>query len=256
MSDFAAVDNTVWQLNWRVVQAFPHDPNAFTQGLLWNNGFLYESTGIEGQSDIRKVDAASGEVLQRFKLPSQVFGEGLALLGGKFYSLTWQSGVGFVLDAKFQPLGRFAYKNEGWGLTTDGHKLLQSDGSDTLTWRAPQNFMALGQIKVTRNGAPVRNLNELEWIGGYVWANIWQTDEIVIIEPKRGKVVAQLNLSGILPAQDRTGGEDVLNGIAYDAQSGRLFVTGKKWPKLFSIEVEGMPGVKDSEKEGEKKTAQ
>lgn len=231
------------QLSWSVSQSLPHDAAAFTQGLLWHDGFLYESTGLEGQSDIRKVDAASGQVLKRFRLPAQLFGEGLAFLDGKFYNLTWQSKIGFVFDANFKPIGRFSYGNEGWGLTTDGEKLLQSDGSDILTWRDPKNFASLGQIRVTRNGAPLRNLNELEWIGGTIWANVWQTDQIVIIDPKNGWVVAELDLSGLLKAQDRRGGEDVLNGIAYDANSGRIFVTGKNWPKLFSIVVEEAPGL-------------
>ncbi|PQV62770.1 Glutamine cyclotransferase [Abditibacterium utsteinense] len=243
VSRIAPTKNEVRQLNWNVEQAFPHDKLAFTEGLLWHNGALYESTGLEGQSDVRKVDARTGQVVQRFKLPPQLFGEGLAFLGGKFYNLTWQSKIGFVFDENFKPLARFSYGNEGWGLATDGEKLLQSDGSDTLTWRDPKNFASLGQIKVTRNGASLRNLNELEWIGGYVWANVWQTDEIVVIDPKSGKVVAQLDLDNLLQPKDRSGTEDVLNGIAYDSASGRIFVTGKNWPKLFSIRVEGAPSV-------------
>ncbi len=229
------------QLSWSVAGTLPHDTSAFTEGLLWNDGFFYESTGLEGESDVRKVDPASGQVVARWRLPSQLFGEGLARLGDKFYNLTWQTKVGFVLDEKFRPLARFAYQNEGWGLTTDGQKLLQSDGTDTLTWRDPKNFGSLGTVKVTRDGAPLRNLNELEWIKGYVWANVWQTDEIVVIDPKNGKVVAQLDLKGILPASARMGNEDVLNGIAYDAKNGRVLVTGKNWPKLFWIRVEAMP---------------
>lgn len=229
------------QLTWSIAQTFPHDPAAFTEGLLWRNGFFYESTGLEGKSSMRKVDPASGQVLQRFALPPQLFGEGLAFQNGKFFYLTWQSKVGFVFDEKFKPLARFSYKNEGWGLTTNGERLLQSDGTDTLTWRSPQNFGALGTIKVTRNGQPLRDINELEWIGGYVWANVWQTDEIVVIDPDSGKVVAQLNLGGLLKPQDRTGQEDVLNGIAYDASTDRIYVTGKNWSKLFWIRVEDVP---------------
>lgn len=229
------------QLTWSVAGSYAHDTAAFTEGLLWKDGFLFESTGLERQSDVRKVDPASGQVLARWKLPPQFFGEGLAVLGGKFYNLTWQTKTGFVLDESFKPLARFRFQNEGWGLTTDGQKLLQSDGTDVLTWRDPKNFASLGVIKVTRNGQALRNLNELEWIRGYVWANVWQTDEIVVIDPKGGKVVAQLDLSGILPAAVRTGREDVLNGIAFDAQSGRIFVTGKNWPRVFSIQAEAMP---------------
>ncbi len=229
------------QLGWSVTGTLPHDSAAFTQGLLWKDGFLYESTGLEGRSEVRKVDAASGQVLTRWRLPNQLFGEGLAFLDGKFYNLTWQTKVGFVLDENFKPLRRFNYTNEGWGLTTDGQRLLQSDGTDVLTWRDPQTFAAKGILKVRRNGIAVQNLNELEWVRGYVWANVWQTDEIVVIDPRDGRVVAQLDLGGLLKPQVRTGREDVLNGIAYDAQGGRIFVTGKNWPRLFVIGVEGMP---------------
>ena len=234
--------NDVRQLTWSIAGIFKHDTSAFTEGLFWKDGFLYESTGMEGQSDVRKVDPATGEVLQRFRLPAQFFGEGLAFLNGQFFYLTWQTKVGFVLDSNLKPVARFSYQNEGWGLTTDGEKLLQSDGTDVLTWRNPKNFASLGQIKVTRGGAPLRNLNELEWIRGYVWANVWMTDKIVIIDPQNGKVVAELDLSGLLAPADRNGKEDVLNGIAYDAKTNRIFVTGKNWPKLFWIDVEGVPG--------------
>ncbi len=241
VSQAAAPRNEVRQLSWSIARAFPHDASAFTQGLLWKDGKLFESTGLEGKSEMREVDAATGQVVRRFKLPAPFFGEGLAFLGGKFYYLTWQSKTGFVFDANFKPLARFSYANEGWGLTSDGKRLLQSDGSDVLTWRDPKNFASLGQVRVTRNGAPQRNLNELEWIRGYIWANVWQTDEIVVIDPKTGQVVAQLDLGGLLKSHERTGREDVLNGIAYDAQNGRVFVTGKNWPKLFWLRVENMP---------------
>lgn len=228
------------QLSWSIEATLPHDPAAFTQGLLWHDGFLFESTGLVGQSEVRRLDPRSMQVLKRWKLPPQVFGEGLAHLGGKFYNLTWQSRVGFVLDENFRPLARFRYANEGWGLTSDGKRLLQSDGTATLTWRDTK-FASLGTLQVLRDGVPVANLNELEWIAGYVWANVWQTDEIVVIDPQNGRVVAQLDLSGLLPATARNGTEDVLNGIAYDPTSGRIYVTGKKWPRLFSIRVEGLP---------------
>ena len=224
-----------------MASALPHDTGAFTEGLLWYDGFLYESTGLEGKSDVRRVDPISGQILSRWRLPAQLFGEGLARLNGRFYYLTWQTKVGFMLDENLKPLARFGFQNEGWGLTTDGEKLLQSDGTDVLTWRDPKDFKSLGTVKVTRDGEPLLNLNELEWIKGYVWANVWQTDEIVVIDPKNGKVVAQLDLRGILPASSRTGREDVLNGIAYDPTYERVYVTGKNWPKLFSINVEEMP---------------
>lgn len=218
----------------------PHDTSAFTEGLLWKDGFLYESTGMEGQSDVRKVDPASGQVLARWKQPAQFFGEGMVFFDGKFYNMTWQTKLGFILDEKLKPLGRFTYGNEGWGLTTDGKRMLQSDGTDVLTWRDAK-FASLGTVKVTRGGTPLRDLNELEWIRGYVWANVWQTDEIVVIDPQNGRVVAQLDLKGLLPANLRRGTEDVLNGIAYDAKTGRIFVTGKNWPRLYWIKVEDVP---------------
>lgn len=234
--------SNVKPLEWSIVRAFPHDPKAFTQGLLWHDGALYESTGMEGQSKVRRVDLQSGQPTKNLDLPKEYFAEGLALAGDRLYQLTWQSKVGFVYDAKtFKPLAKFNYQNEGWGLTFDGKNLIQSDGTDVLTFRDPKNFAAKRTVKVTRDGAPLRDLNELEWIDGYVWANVWQTDEIVVIDPINGKVVGELNLSGLLGQAERTGREDVLNGIAYDAASKRVFVTGKNWPKLFWIRVEDMP---------------
>lgn len=236
-----AQTSSVDLLNWRVVREFPHDSRAFTQGLLWHDGHLLESTGLEGLSSIRRVELESGKVLQRRDLPDAIFAEGLARVGNRLYQLSWQNRVGFVYDLKtFAPLGKFSYRNEGWGLTSDGRNLIQSDGSDTLIWRDPKTFAALKSLRVTRNGAPLRDLNELEWIDGQVWANVWQTDEIVVIDPQSGRVKSQLNLRGLLVDEARTGQEDVLNGIAYDEQNKRLFITGKNWPKLFWIEVEGI----------------
>lgn len=234
--------SNVKTLDWSIVKAFPHDPAAFTEGLLWHDGALYESTGLEGQSKLRRVDLQSGQVEKNVNLPKEYFGEGLALANNRLYQLTWQTKIGFAYDAvTFKPLARFSYQNEGWGLTFDGTDLIQSDGSDVLTFRDAKNFAAKKTLKVTRDGAPLRNLNELEWINGTIWANVWQTDDIVIIDPNNGKVVGELNLTGLLGAADRTGQEDVLNGIAYDAASKRVFVTGKNWSKLFWIRVENMP---------------
>ena len=238
----AVQQSNVKTLDWSIARAFPHDPTSFTEGLLWHDGALYESTGLEGQSKLRRVDLQSGQAEKNVNLPPQLFGEGLALANDRLYQMTWQTKIGFVYDAKtFKPLARFNYQNEGWGLTFDGTELIQSDGSDVLTWRDPKNFAAKKTLKVTRDGAALRDLNELEWIGGYVWANVWQTDDIVVIDPANGKVVAQLDLTGLLGASDRTGQEDVLNGIAYDAANKRVFVTGKNWSKLFWIRVEAMP---------------
>jgi len=229
-------------LDWSIIKAFPHDAAAFTEGLLWHDGALYESTGLEGQSKLRRVDLQSGQPIKNVDLPPQLFGEGLALAGDRLYQLTWQTKIGFVYDAQtFKPLAKFNYQNEGWGLTFDGENLIQSDGTDVLTWRDTKDFGAKRTVKVTRDGAPLRNLNELEWINGTVWANVWQTDDIVVINPQNGEVVAQLDLTGLLGAAERTGAEDVLNGIAYDATNKRVLVTGKNWSKLFWIKVENMP---------------
>ena len=234
--------SNVKALDWSIMRAFPHDPTSFTQGLLWHDGALYESTGMEGQSKVRRVDLQSGQPTKNVNLPNQYFAEGLALAGDRLYQLTWQTKIGFVYEAKtFKPLAKFNYQNEGWGLTFDGKNLIQSDGTDVLTFRDPKNFASVKTVKVTRDGAALRDLNELEWIDGYVWANVWQTDNIVVIDPTNGKVVGNLNLGGLLGPADRNGREDVLNGIAWDAASKRLFVTGKNWSKLFWIRVANMP---------------
>ena len=224
------------QLNWTVLGTFPHARDAFTEGLLWHDGALYESTGLEGQSSVRRVDLQSGQVLEQRDLNDKLFGEGLALAGDKLYMLTWQTKIGFVYDLKtLKPEAKFAYGNEGWGLTFDGQNLIQSDGTDTLTWRNPKDFSSVKRVKVTQNGVALRNLNELEWIDGKIWANVWQTDTIVIINAQSGKVESLLDLTNLNPALMREEGEDVLNGIAYDAKDKRIFITGKNWPKLYWI---------------------
>jgi len=226
------------QLSFQVVQSFPHDTDAFTEGLLFHNGYLYESTGMEGKSNIRKVDLETGKVLQQYNLPPQYFGEGIVAFDDKFYFTTYKTEVGVLLDAKtFKPLNKFSYKGEGWGLTTDGKRLLQSNGSSDLIWR-DKNFAEVGRIKVTRNGEPLKNINELEWIDGKVWANVWLTNTIVVINPTTGKVESELDLTGLTNMLPKTGNEDVLNGIAYEPKDKRLFVTGKNWPKLFWIKVD------------------
>ena len=226
------------ELKWQVLGSFPHDPDAFTQGLLWHGGKLYESTGLEGQSTLRRLDLQSGSVEKKLDLPKQLFAEGLALANNKFYQLTWQNKLGLVYDLNFKPVGKFSYTNEGWGLTFDGKSLIQSDGTDTLTWRDPKNFAAQKKVKVTWDGKPQKNLNELEWIGGKVWANIWQQDQIVVINPTTGKVESFLDLSNVISLAERGGQDNVLNGIAYDEANQRLFVTGKNWSKLFWLRVD------------------
>jgi glutaminyl-peptide cyclotransferase len=225
---------------YEVLGSYPHDPNAFMQGLVWHDGGFYESTGLYGRSSLRRVAFPSGEVLQQTALPDQYFGEGLALVGERLVQLTWRSKRGFVYDrATFGALGEFGYENEGWGLTYDGASLIMSDGSDVLTFLDPESYRPVRTLSVTRNGSALRELNELEWIEGEIWANVWQTDSIVRIDPTSGQVTGVVDLTGLLPADRRTGQEDVLNGIAYDPAGKRIFVSGKLWPLLFEIRVGG-----------------
>ncbi len=222
---------------YRVVRAYPHDPQAFTQGLLFHNGYLYEGTGLEGQSSLRKVELRTGRVLQIKRLAPELFGEGIALVDDKIYQLTWRNGICFVYERdSFRVLNQFSYTGEGWGLTWDGKHLIMSDGSDTLTFRDPQTFAVVKRLQVRADGVPVRNLNELEYIEGEIYANIWQTDMIARISPKTGEVVGWIDLTGLLSEREAQNAE-VLNGIAYDPKEKRLFVTGKLWPKLFEIEL-------------------
>lgn len=225
-------------LNFEVVASYPHNRSSFTQGLLWHDGYLYEGTGLEGQSTLNRVDLTSGKILQRTRLDDNLFGEGLALVGDRLFQLTWKTRRGFVYDREtFKPLGQFAYDTEGWGLTYDGKNLVRSDGSDTLSFHDTKTFKLAYKIKVTFDGQPLRDINELEYIDDAIWANIWQTDRIVVIDPKTGKVNSYLDLPGLLPASLRNGSEDVLNGIAYDAEHKRIFVTGKFWPRLYEIRL-------------------
>ncbi len=222
---------------YRVVQPYPHDPQAFTQGLIHHDGQLYEGTGLHGRSSLRRVALETGEVLQIYNLPDQYFGEGITLYDGKIVQLTWQSEVGFVYDQEsFELLQVFHYPTQGWGITHDGQRLIMSDGSATLYFWAPQTFQEIGQVQVHDRGQPVPRLNELEYIQGVVYANVWQTDRIAQIDPETGRVTGWIDLTGLLSLEDQSQA-DVLNGIAYDAENERLFVTGKLWPKLFEIEL-------------------
>lgn len=228
----------VVEYTYRVVDARPHDPQAFTQGLLFHDGFFYESTGLNGRSTLRKVDPATGEVLKKLNLPAEYFGEGLALLGNRLYQLTWRSGKGFVYDlASFTPVREFAFSGEGWGLTTDGRSLILSDGTAQLRFLDPDSFAVTRTVTVTHEGYPVTQLNELEYIDGEIFANLWQSSRIVRIAPESGRVTGIIDLTNLLPANDRRPDTDVLNGIAYDPATRRLFVTGKNWPRLFEIEL-------------------
>ena len=222
---------------YRVLAVYPHDPEAFTQGLVYYRGDFYESTGLRGRSSLRKVDLETGQVLQIHELADTYFGEGLTLFDDKLYQLTWQSRTGFIYDrASFDLLDTFSYPTEGGGLTHNGRELILSDGTPYLYFLDPNTLAFLRQVKVWDEHGPVWKLNELEYIGGYVYANVWQTDRIARIDPDTGRVTAWIDLTGLLPPEDRAGA-NVLNGIAWDEDGGRLFVTGKLWPKLFHIEL-------------------
>lgn len=223
---------------YRVVHAFPHDPAAFTQGLFYLDGYLYEGTGLYGSSTLRKVKLETGEVIERHDLPAQYFGEGIVNWGPLIVELTWQNGVGLVYRrAGFALEKSFPYAGEGWGATQDGQHLIVSDGSSALRYWDPVTYREIRRLAVTDGGSPVEKLNELEYVRGEIYANIWQTERIARISPATGHVTGWIDLDGLLTAADRTARVDVLNGIAYDAQRDRLFVTGKLWPKLFEIKV-------------------
>ena len=224
--------------SYRVVKAYPHDSQAFTQGLIYLDGHLYESTGLNGRSTLREVDLESGRVLKEISLPQQYFAEGLTNWGSTLIQLTWKKNVAFVYDrATFRLLKTFHYPWEGWGLTQDGKHLIMSDGSETIHFLDPDTFKQERKIRVTDRGKPVQNLNELEYIHGEIYANVWMSNRIARISPSTGKVLGWIDLSGILPSVEVTGEGAVLNGIAYDAAHNRLFVTGKDWPRLFEIQV-------------------
>lgn len=227
---------------YQVVNTYPHDRAAYTEGLLFDNSVLYEGTGLNGQSSLRRVDLASGKVLQSQALSPEYFGEGVTVWHDQIIQLTWKSHVGFVYDkASFRLLKQFTYPTEGWGLTQDGKRLIMSDGTATLHFLDPATFTETGRIAVHANGVPVFNLNELEYIGGEIFANVWQTDRIARIDPETGQVVGWIDLTGLLGPADRQQPVDVLNGIAYDAEHDRLFVTGKLWPKVFEITLVPRP---------------
>jgi glutamine cyclotransferase len=222
---------------YRIVHVYPHDPTAFTQGLEYRDGLLYEGTGLNGRSSVRKVKLETGEVLEQKALPYEFFGEGITLWGKQLIELTWQTQVGFVYEASdFQVLRNFRYSGEGWGLTHDSTRLIMSDGTPALRFWKPDTLEETGRVTVTDLGQPVANLNELEYVRGEVYANIWQTDRIARIAPATGRVLGWIDLAG-LRAEADVSTEKALNGIAYDAKTDRLFVTGKEWPKLFEIKV-------------------
>lgn len=225
--------------SYQVVNSFPHDIKAYTQGLEYVDGVLYEGTGQEGRSSLRRVSLETGEVLKIRDLDQDLFGEGITVLGERIYQITYKSQVGFIYDkTTFEEIQKIYYQNrEGWGLTNNGQELIMSDGTNVLYFLDPEMFTIKRQIEVYHNEGPAESLNELEYIHGKIWANRYFTDEIVIIDPETGIVEGRINLKGILKATDRKPTTDVLNGIAWDQEGGRLFVTGKLWPLLFEIRI-------------------
>jgi glutamine cyclotransferase len=224
--------------SYHIVDSYPHDARAFTQGLAIADGALYESTGLYGESSLRRVDLATGDVLQERSLPDSLFGEGIAIWNERIIQVTWRARVGLVYDRRsFELLKQFRYHTEGWGLTHDGDRLILSDGSSTLYFIDPDSFAELGRVAVFDTDGPVTLLNELEYIGGEVFANILQSDRIARIDPRSGKVTGWIDLGGLLAEVPGTNSAGVLNGIAYDEVENRLYVTGKNWPQLFEIEL-------------------
>lgn len=224
---------------WELVKTYPHDPTAFTQGLIFHDGNLYESTGQYGASEIREVRLKDGKVLRAHRLPGVYFGEGMAMWQDRLVTLTWRNGLGFCWNsADFKQTCSFAYSGEGWGLTYDGVSLIMSDGTDAIRFLDPETYAETRRVSVTWDGEPVRFINELEYVKGEILANIWMTDRIARIDPATGEVIDWIDLSALTKKARPSSQDAVLNGIAYDAKADRLFVTGKYWPKLFEIKLE------------------
>jgi glutamine cyclotransferase len=223
-----------------VIRSFPHDTSAYTQGLVWHDGFMYESTGRTGHSSLRKVELETGKVLHKIDIGGPYFAEGLVLFGGRLHQLTWQDQTAFVYDLDFGRVGTFHYEGEGWGLATDGTSLILSDGSSQLRFLDPATYAEQREVTVKDGTEFINDLNELEWVKGEVWANVWHTNRIARIDPQTGRVKGWVDLTGVMAPQADP--EAVLNGIAYDEAGNRLFITGKLWPTLFEIAVPGVAG--------------
>jgi glutamine cyclotransferase len=226
---------------YEILNVFPHDPGAYTEGFFYHENYFFESTGLYGQSSLRKIDPQSGEIIKIIKLPRKYFAEGIAMIDGKIYQLTWRSGIAFVYDAEsFEKLGRFEYPGEGWGLTTDGEELIMSDGTCTIRFLKPETFDQIRSITVNYRNETVRNINELEYAKGWIFANIWQDDRIIQINPETGKVNRFIDLGDLvnyLTPQDDDKEPEVLNGIAYNPQKNTFYVTGKFWGSVFEIRL-------------------
>ena len=226
------------ETEWELVRSYPHDPGAFTEGLFFHDGALYESTGLEGRSDIRKVALKSGKVLDRRTIAQPYFGEGIVNWKDRLVSVTWRHRTGFIWNIRdFSPISQFRYEGEGWGLTQDGHSIIMSDGTAQLRFLDPDTLSERRRVTVSFKGKPVERLNELEYVKGEIWANIWYDSRIARIDPHTGDVIDWIDIAPLLMASGATDGESVANGIAYDAKGDRIFVTGKNWAKLFEIRV-------------------
>jgi glutamine cyclotransferase len=222
----------------KIVNTYPHDPQAFTQGLVFDDGILYESTGLLGRSSVRKVDLKTGAVLHIHRLPAQLFGEGITVFGERLIQLTWRSGVGLVYDKRsFRLLEEFGYEGEGWGLTHDGRRLIMSDGTATLRFLHPETYGEIGRLTVFDGNGPVAGLNELEYVGGEVYANVWPTSRIARIDPATGRILAWVDLDTVSRRNAAFNPDAVLNGIAHQPRGDRLFITGKLWPNLYEVKV-------------------
>jgi len=235
---FYSNPDTPAALTYKVVKTFPHDPKAFTQGLVFDDGFLYEGTGLYGKSELRKVELETGNVLRQHKLPDEFFGEGITICGDRIIQLTLKSKIGFVYNKEtFELLHEFSYPTEGWGLTHDGKNLIMSDGTPMLYFLDLKTFAQSRKIMVLDQDSPVWGLNELEYIDGQIFANVWPTERIVKIQPQTGRVICWIDLEGILDPEDHSEPVDVLNGIAYDPAGRKLFVTGKFYPKIYEVKL-------------------
>lgn len=238
ISNAAAAAKPPLTYRCRIVNSYPHDQRAFTQGLAFEGGVLYEGTGLKGASGLRQVELTSGKIIKISKLPDEFFGEGITIYKDKVIQLTWQSRIGFIYDKhSFKLIGKFSYPFEGWGITSDGRYLIASDGTDALHFLNPRTFKEEAVIKVFDNNGSVASLNELEFINGEIYANIWQKDIIVRISPETGEVLGWIDLRGLLSEYGYASPAGVLNGIAYDKDNNRLFITGKLWPKIFEVEL-------------------
>ncbi len=230
---YAVINNYTYQ----IINTFPHDKNAFTQGLYYENGYLFEGTGLKGESSLRQVELKTGKIIYLYNLPDNLFGEGITSFKDKIYQLTWQAKTGFVYNQNFELINKFSYPHQGWGLTHDSENLIMSDGTDSLFFLDPETLTEHKMIKVTLNNLPVTNINEMEYIQGEIYANIWLTNQIVKINPNSGQVTGIIDLTGIINPDIYDYTLNVLNGIAYDEIKDRLFITGKRWPLIFEIKV-------------------